>query len=78
MYNVYSNGVISVTFLGFRVLTLSWMTRWIVINKDLVPLLFYSIGSIGLATITVMNIVLFCRLLHSDFLRKKESQHKEE
>ncbi|XP_060565612.1 TLC domain-containing protein 2-like [Ruditapes philippinarum] len=66
------------TFLGFRILTLAWMTRWIVINKDLVPLVFYSMGSLGLAIMTVMNIILFYRLLNSDFLRKKESTRKEE
>jgi hypothetical protein len=54
------------------------MTRWIVINKDLVPLVFYSMGSLGLAIMTVMNIILFYRLLNSDFLRKKESTRKEE
>lgn len=66
------------TFLGFRILTLAWMTRWIVINKNLVPLVFYSVGSIGLAVVTVMNIILFYRLLNSDFLRKKESTKKDE
>ncbi|XP_052224242.1 TLC domain-containing protein 2-like isoform X2 [Dreissena polymorpha] len=66
------------TFLGFRILTLAWMTRWIVINKDLVPLPFYTVGSLGLATMTVMNIILFYRLLKSDFLRQKESHKKED
>jgi len=66
------------TFLGFRILTLAWMTRWIVINKDLVPLPFYALGSVGLAAMTIMNIVLFYRLLQSDFLRKKESQSKDD
>ncbi|KAL4223232.1 TLC domain-containing protein 2 [Mactra antiquata] len=66
------------TFLGFRILTLCWMTRWIVINKDLVPLAFYTLGSVGLAVMTVMNIILFYRLLNSDFLRKKESTSKDD
>ena len=56
----------------FRIATIAWMTRWIVINKDRVPLIFYAIGSIGLAIVTVMNIILFYRLLQSDFLRKKD------
>lgn len=49
-------------------MTFAWMTRWLFLNKDLVPLAFFSIGSMGLAIITVMNIVLFYRLLKSDFL----------
>lgn len=62
------------TFIIFRIATVAWMTRWIVINKDLLPLAFYTIGSIGLATLTVINIILFYRLLQSDFLRKKDTQ----
>lgn len=48
-------------------MTFAWMTRWLFLNKDLVPLHFFTVGSIGLAVITVMNIVLFFRLLKSDF-----------
>lgn len=69
---------ISGTFIIFRIATIAWMTRWIVINKDLVPLAFYTVGSLGLATLTVMNIILFYRLLRSDFLRKKDTQIKDE
>ncbi|KAK6192485.1 hypothetical protein SNE40_003942 [Patella caerulea] len=60
------------TFVVFRISVLSWMTRWIVINRHLIPLAFYSVGSIGLAIITVMNIVLLYRLFRSDFISKKE------
>ncbi|KAK3589146.1 hypothetical protein CHS0354_017114 [Potamilus streckersoni] len=62
------------TFVGCRIATLAWMTRWIVINKNLIPLVFYSLGSMGLALTTVMNIILFYRLLRSDFLKKRELQ----
>ncbi|BFZ18470.1 hypothetical protein BsWGS_21508 [Bradybaena similaris] len=62
------------TFIVFRILLLSWMTRWIVINKDLVPLIFYTMGSVGLAVIVAMNIVLFYRLLRSDFISLTNSQ----
>jgi len=55
------------TFLLFRILTLGWMTRWITLNRDLIPLPFFTIGSIGLAIITVMNIILFCRIMLVDF-----------
>ncbi|KAL8619079.1 hypothetical protein ACOMHN_019351 [Nucella lapillus] len=61
------------TFTVFRISLLAWMTRWIVINKDSVPLFFYSLGSVGLAVLTFMNIVLFYRILRSDFFRA----HKE-
>lgn len=50
------------------------MTRWIVINKDFVPLVFYTMGSIGLAIMTLMNITLFYRLLRSDFFSKKDKE----
>lgn len=62
--------------MGFRISVMAWMSRWMLINKDLIPLVFYSLGSIGLAVMTVMNIVLFYRLLQSDFIRKKESAIK--
>ncbi|KAK7087822.1 TLC domain-containing protein 2-like [Littorina saxatilis] len=62
------------TFIIFRISLLAWMTRWIVINKDSVPLVFYSMGSIGLAIMTLMNITLFYRLLRSDFFSKKDKE----
>lgn len=55
---------------------MAWMSRWLLINKDLIPLVFYSLGSIGLAVMTVMNIILFYRLLQSDFIRKKDASVK--
>lgn len=71
------NSIINLgTFMGFRISVMAWMSRWMLINKDLIPLVFYSLGSIGLAVMTVMNIVLFYRLLQSDFIRKKESTIK--
>ncbi|ELT94577.1 hypothetical protein CAPTEDRAFT_183976 [Capitella teleta] len=60
------------TYIVFRIATLAWMTRWIVINRDQIPLVLYTTGSVGLAIITVMNIILFYRLLQSDFHQSKE------
>ncbi|KAM4797448.1 TLC domain-containing protein 2 [Rhinophrynus dorsalis] len=57
------------TYIIFRISTLAWMTRWLVLNRDNIPLLTYTIGSVGMAIMTVMNIVLFYRLLRSDFLK---------
>ncbi|KAJ8257160.1 hypothetical protein COCON_G00193120 [Conger conger] len=56
------------TYVVFRISTLAWMTRWLVLNRELVPLFSYSVGSLGLAAVTSMNIVLFYRLLRTDFL----------
>ncbi|XP_013403669.1 TLC domain-containing protein 2 [Lingula anatina] len=58
------------TFIMFRISTMAWMTRWLVYNRDKVPFLMFTLGSLGMAIMTVMNIVLFCRILYSDFFRK--------
>lgn len=64
------NSIINLgTYVVFRINTLAWMTRWLVLNRDNIPLLTYTVGSIGLAIMTLMNIVLFYRLLRSDFLK---------
>ncbi len=62
------------TYVVFRINTLAWMTRWLVLNRDLIPLISYTIGSVGLAIMTVMNIVLFCRLMRSDFMKSSREQ----
>ncbi|XP_069545872.1 TLC domain-containing protein 2 [Brachyistius frenatus] len=66
------------TYVVFRINTLAWMTRWLVINRDNVPLLAYTLGSVGMAIMTAMNIVLFCRLLRSDFLKSSTRETKKE
>lgn len=65
------------TFLIFRILTLGWMTRWLVIHRDQVPFFAYTTGSIGLAVIVLMSIVLFFRILDADFISKKVRNKKE-
>lgn len=55
------------TFLFFRILLLGWMTRWLTVNRDKIPLAFFTAGSVGLAVIVLMNIILFCRILSVDF-----------
>ena len=57
------------TFIVFRIAILTWMTRWIVLNHAVVPLLIYTIGSCGLFILTIVNIILFYRLLLSDFFQ---------
>jgi len=58
------------TFLFFRILLLGWMTRWLTVNRDKIPLFAFTAGSVGLAVIVVMNIILFCRILSVDFSGK--------
>ncbi|KAJ8275503.1 hypothetical protein COCON_G00072550 [Conger conger] len=65
------------TYVVFRISTLAWMTRWLVLNRERVPLAAYTLGSVGMAIMTVMNIVLFCRLLRSDFLQTGRDGRKE-
>lgn len=64
------------TFIAFRIMVFGWMTRWLFLNKDLVPLILFSIGSVGLAVMTLMNIILFYRLLRSDFFHSITGEAK--
>ncbi|KAM9318499.1 TLC domain-containing protein 2 [Pholidichthys leucotaenia] len=66
------------TYVVFRINTLAWMTRWLVLNRDKVPLLAYTLGSVGMAIMTAMNIVLFYRLLRTDFLKSSTREAKKE
>ncbi|XP_012732815.2 TLC domain-containing protein 2 [Fundulus heteroclitus] len=73
------NSIINLgTYVVFRINTLAWMTRWLVLNRDNVPLVAYTLGSVGMAIMTVMNIILFCRLLRSDFLKGSTREAKKE
>lgn len=73
------NSIINLgTFVVFRINTLAWMTRWLVLNRDKVPLLAYTLGSVGMAIMTAMNIVLFYRLFRSDFLKSSTREAKKE
>lgn len=56
-----------VTFVMFRILTLCWMTRWIVLNRSALHVGWFSLGSFGLAAMMIINILLLQRLLHADF-----------
>lgn len=73
------NSIINLgTYVVFRINTLAWMTRWLVLNRDKVPLVAYTLGSVGMAIMTAMNIVLFYRLLRSDFLKTSTRETKKE
>jgi len=43
------------------------MTRWIVLNRHLIHVGWFSLGSFGLAAMMVINILLLQRLMQSDF-----------
>uniref|UniRef100_A0A8C6X127 TLC domain-containing protein n=1 Tax=Naja naja TaxID=35670 RepID=A0A8C6X127_NAJNA len=56
------------TYLVFRILILAWMSRWLALNRENVPAVPYAMGTVGMAIMLPINIVLFYRLLRSDFL----------
>jgi len=58
-----------VTYVFFRICVLGWMTRWLTLHRDDLPLVIFTIASIGLATIVAINILNFYRVLMSDFLK---------
>ncbi|NXD82776.1 TLCD2 protein, partial [Halcyon senegalensis] len=61
------NSIINLgTYVVFRIATLAWMTRWLFLNREKVPLATYAVGTVGMAIMTPMNIILFYRLLRSD------------
>jgi len=63
-----TNALLNVaTFVSFRILLLGWMTRWLTVHREEIPIGFFTAGSVGLAVIVVMNIILFCRILSVDF-----------
>ncbi|NWW55279.1 TLCD2 protein, partial [Pedionomus torquatus] len=64
------NSIINLgTYVVFRIATLAWMTRWLFLNRENVPPATYAVGTVGMAIMTPMNIILFYRLLRSDFFK---------
>lgn len=55
------------TFVVFRILTMGWMTRWLVQHSDDLTVTAYRLAGLTLAVIMVMNIVLLLRILRSDY-----------
>ncbi|XP_070591620.1 TLC domain-containing protein 2 [Erythrolamprus reginae] len=60
------------TYLVFRILILAWMSRWLALNRGNVPAVPYAMGTAGMAVMLPINIVLFYRLLRSDFLPSRK------
>lgn len=65
------------TYMVFRISTLAWMTRWLVLNRENVPLATYVVGVVGMAVMTPMNIVLLYRLLRSDCLLSRQCEKEQ-
>ncbi|XP_027522710.1 TLC domain-containing protein 2 [Neopelma chrysocephalum] len=65
------------TYVVFRIATLAWMTRWLFLNRQNVPPATYAVGTVGMAIMTPMNIILFYRLLRSDFLKSSRDVQRE-
>ncbi|NXX35103.1 TLCD2 protein, partial [Nicator chloris] len=57
------------TYVVFRIATLAWMAHWLFLNRQNVPPATYAVGTAGMAIMTPMNIILFYRLLRSDFFK---------
>lgn len=49
------------------------MTRWIVLNRHLIHVVWFTVGSVGLAIMMIINIFLLQRLMQSDFSRTQSS-----
>ena len=58
------------TYVFFRICTLSWMVRWLVLHKNIIPFVFHSIAVAGMSVMTVVNLILFARLLIKDYWHK--------
>lgn len=54
------------TYLVFRILILAWMSRWLALNWEKVPAVPCAMGTVGMAIMLPINVVLFYRLLRSD------------
>lgn len=66
IYRVISTANL-VTFVLFRILTLCWMTRWVVVNRHQIHVAFVAVGSFGLLVMMIINFILLNRLITSDF-----------
>lgn len=64
-----------ISFIIFRILTLCYMTRWIVLNRQSIHILFFAVGSFGLAVMMIINIILLDRLITNDFRKKSKCKN---
>ncbi|XP_072033340.1 TLC domain-containing protein 2-like [Amphiura filiformis] len=72
------NSIVNIiTFLVFRFGVLLWMGWWLTKHADEVPFLLVAVATSGLVIMIVVNIVLFYRLLMSDFILRSDRQPKD-
>lgn len=65
------------TYVVFRIATLAWMAHWLFLNRGNVPPATYAVGTVGMAIMTPMNIILLYRLLRSDFFKSSQDVQQE-
>ena len=70
--NIYRlNSLINIlTYIFFRICTLAWMVRWLVLHKGLIPDSLHKIGVGGMSVMTFINIILFTRILGKDYFQR--------
>ena len=62
------NSLVNITtYILFRICTLTWMTRWIILHRSFLLLPVWLCGVGGMTSMTIINIVLFARLLLKDY-----------
>lgn len=72
------NSIINLgTYVVFRIATLAWMARWLLLNRQNLPLAAYAVGTVGMAIMMPMNIILLYRLLRSDFFKSSRDVQQE-
>ena len=72
------NSVINIfTFILFRFGVLLWMGWWLAQNYNKVPVVLVLVASSGLFIMFAVNVVLFYRLIMSDFILGRDKQRKD-
>ncbi|XP_008286845.1 TLC domain-containing protein 2-like [Stegastes partitus] len=64
------------TFLVFRFCTLGWMACWLAGQSEGLPHYVLMMGTAGLSLMSIMNVVLFYRLLRADVLGNTNKSSK--
>ncbi|KAG8228654.1 hypothetical protein J437_LFUL008305 [Ladona fulva] len=62
------------TFVLFRIVTLCWMTRWLVLHRDELTVKAFTLGSVSMAVIMSMSIVLLLRVINKDYVKSSVIQ----
>ena len=60
-----------VTFIALRFVFLGWLTGYFVYIRQMVHLSHFLLGAFGFIALIVINMILFIRLLKTEFLTKK-------